>query len=314
MKTSSLILCSLLIVGACSKKSSVTNHSTIDNKSAIEQLNAENQQASEKLKIALEKKLESLISKENTAARAARFDEMLKAGSLAEKQLKASQFFASYELDTFASGSESTKAKLYMSVTKELTSFLNSVKKNSDNFKALAVTLNMNESLEEALGAKDSPALSAYTIVKDALSKDALKQNLDEHEKILLTKENKKLILELLKSRVTTFSEMAIENLTDKNARTFWQKVFGSKNYPETFFSSNDVTKEIALKYLTSADETKKFLGDINENFKLSKKLRKTLDKIELNGESQATDMKGREHEAFLREETLRLIDELIRE
>ena len=126
---------------------------------------------------------------------------------------------------------------------------------------------------------------SFYNIMKDALKKDNKGKALNSSEAVFVTQDSKEMMIDLIKARMDILSVFALQNLTDKNKMSFWQKtksfafrvsrgLVGSIDYPETYQKANDATKNEVEHHLNKAVEAKFFLKIIGVDKSLNKKMR----------------------------------------
>lgn len=138
-----------------------------------------------------------------------------------------------------------------------------------------------------------------YEMLKSALRKDNRSKSLKIFEESLVTQDSKEMMINLIEARVDILSVFALQNLTDKDKMSFWQKtksfaftlsrgLVGSIEYPETYQKANDATKNKIEDHLGKAVEAKIFLKGIGVEKKLNKKMRSAYKGIDFDDKKKA--------------------------
>lgn len=146
---------------------------------------------------------------------------------------------------------------------------------------------------------------SFYELMKNALKKDSKNKILKNSEGPIVTQDSKEMMIDLIKARVDILSVFALQNLTDKNKMSFWQKtksfafslsggIIGNIEYPETYQKANDATKNKIEDHLGKAVEAKVFLSVIGIDKKLTKKMRSAYKGIDFD-EKKKTDANNKD-------------------
>ncbi len=145
---------------------------------------------------------------------------------------------------------------------------LNKSNKMEMSFYALAATIHKNNHFQDQVTVgQDTPTISFYDLIKNALRKDTNGEELLKYEEVLVQGINREIMIELIKARVDVFAALAIKNLTDKRVLTI--APVEEDKLPE----ANKVTQATTASYLGASLGAKKFLLEI----KVEKKLDPTL-------------------------------------
>lgn len=196
----------------------------------------------------------------------------------------------------------------------------NKSRNNDIAFYALAACLHVNHHFQNEIITGSSPLQtnSMYGIMKTALKKELVTNDLENHEQFIVNGINKEITLELIKARVDVMSVLALKNLTDERNMTIGQKskaaIFkitggrlGSIDYPEVYENSNKSTREFTSSYLMEALRAKQFLSELGVEKKLHKKLKSALKNIDFNEKK-----KGKEYKDTVKDQQKESIKNLI--
>lgn len=163
-----------------------------------------------------------------------------------------------------------------------------------------------------------------YELIKQALKKETVGRSLNFAESIVVLQGNKEMMINLIQARMDILSVFALQNLTDKKKMGFWSTtksflftisfgLIGSIDYPETYAAANEATKNKIEDHLSKAVESKKYLGEMNINHKLSKKLNSAFKEITFGEKKKKKDETPEEKAVDARKELIKsLIDQLV--
>lgn len=163
-----------------------------------------------------------------------------------------------------------------------------------------------------------------YDLIKLALKKEKAGRTLNFAESIIVLQDNKEMMINLIQARMDILSVFALQNLTDKNKMGFCGKtksllftisfgLIGSIDYPETYATANEATKNKIEDHLEKAVESKKYLAELNINHKLSKKLNSALKEIKFGEKKKKKDETEEEKAVDARKELIKsLLDQLV--
>lgn len=237
--------------------------------------------------------------------------------AIGEKIQAAESFFKNqgYQLSKISDKSDAyEKEALLFEATTEFTRRLETIFRDINVRKMSPTKMGRRHTSEQAFYAlayaidtnANPKAQSFYSIVKQALIKDLNGEELTDYEAVLVTGQNKKMMIELIKARVDILSALGIRNLVDRDNMTLGQKMkgllfkitggaLGSIDLPETFTKSNNTTVDQTVLLLESAVEAKNFLRELAIEKHLEKILRSAFGNIDLKGDvkDQAQETTG---------------------
>ncbi|WP_419171998.1 hypothetical protein [Halobacteriovorax sp.] len=131
---------------------------------------------------------------------------------------------------------------------------------------------------------------SIYTLMKDALVKDAHGATLSKYEEYMVAGNNKEISIALLKARIDIILALAIKDSMDKDEASFWPGLLhvitggklGKLELPSTFETSNEATMKEANKKIEEALKCYDFLLSIGVEHKIDEKVKNIFDNVEL--------------------------------
>lgn len=323
MKTILISLMSLAVVVSCSKVEKME-----DKTSSMERTTKTMSQTTDKMETTTSTMFQQIRSKEAEATRASKIEELLNPKSLMGTKLAAACiFYKSFEyqlwdpemkFDTLSmrellmkdAVDEFTQRVLdiYNQINTRKMDPSKSVKSNNHEmaFYALGVGLHMNHSFQEGLlkNNKDVKVISFLTMIQNALIKDSQNLHLTEYEGVLVTGQNKEIMIELLKARVDMISAIALNNLTDLRKMNVSQLLsagaflvsngsVGQIEIPETLSGSNASTQEAVKQLLTFALDAKRTLKKIGVDKSVHKTIRSGLKNIDMGQEDLNLKARG---------------------
>lgn len=165
---------------------------------------------------------------------------------------------------------------------------------------------------------------SFYELLKRSLKKEKAGKQLLAHEELFVSQDNREMIINLIEARVDILSAFALQNLTDKKKMNWWQRtksfaftisfgLIGAIDYPETYATANEATKNNIEDHLQKAVEAKKFLGDISVTKKLPKKMNAAFKEIDFGDKKKKSDESQEERQIDMRKELIKsLITQLV--
>ncbi len=318
MKTSSVVLACLILTSACSKVKELDKR-TENMEKSTEKVSAITDEMKETTTIMYQQ----IRSKEAEDTRDEKFHILMtKEADIGTRFTAAGVYFKSMEFqlwnDNDSFDNLDARDVLYLDAVNEFTrrmcdlypkvntKKMSPTKENKmeESFYALAATMHMNHTFQDDVSKnKNIATASMYDLVKKALSKEYKRKPLKDYEEILVSGQNKEIMIELVKARVDILSALALKNLTDKRDMTLGQKakallfkatggMFGSIDLPEVYETSNDATKNQTEKYLDGAIKARDFLTDIGVEKKLEKTLKSAFKNIDFNEKKQTEDEK----------------------
>lgn len=286
MKTSSIVLACLLLTGACSKVKELDKR-TQNTEKSTERISKVTDDLKETTTIMAQQ-----IAEEG---REEKFQVLMNKEADMGARLNAAQgYIKSVEVQISRSEDEDARENvakeftlrmidLYSKINPHKMSPLKDNNKFEMSFYAIAASLN-----------KDSKQTSFYGLITESLRKEHQRDRLLAHEEILVNGINKEIMIELIKARVDITSAMALKNLTDDRELTLGQKTkamifkitggrLGSIDLPETYNKSNEATRGMTEKYLTSSVKSRHFLNEIEVSKGLEKTMKSAFSKIDFN-------------------------------
>lgn len=318
MKKSSVLLACLLLSGACSKVKELDKR-TQNMEKSTEKVSA----VTDEMKETTTTMYKQIRSKEAEDTRDEKFGILMsKNADMGARITAAGVYFKSMEFQLWNNNEtyddHHARQSLFLDAANEFTRRMcdlyekvntKRMSPTKDNkmemsFYALAATLHMNHHFQDEVVKKGlSKTTSFYDLMKSALIKDYHRQNVLEHEEVLVQGTNREIMIELIKARVDIMAALALKNLTDKRDMTLGQKTkalifkltggkLGSIDLPEIYEKSNDSTKNYIEKYLAASVKAKNFLKEIAVEKNLEKTLKSAFENINFNEQDQTQDEK----------------------
>lgn len=309
MKKSSIIIATLLLGVSCSKVQDSTKN--------IERSTHESTQVANDSLF-----LERAKSSEDT--RSNKKNILLNSKSnLGDKMRAAEVYFKNFEFQLLTDkefDDQDTRNSFYLDAVNEFTAWvsdiyrsvkpskmspLNEGKESEDSLYAISIALHANHLQQEKLAKKrGQEPVSFLEIIKRALKKDMLHEELLDYEEVLVNGINKEIMVELIKARMDMMANLALKNLTDSREMDLTQKSkkaiykitggrFSGIDVPEVYDVSNDATKSFTGRYLDASIRAKLFLREVGAQKVLDKSLKSAFSNIDFNESKMTADQKS---------------------
>jgi hypothetical protein len=316
MKTTALLALSLTLLASCSKNKETRTEATNSKETIMREVSPS-------------------VIKETAITRVDTFSDILdEKNDLPTKLFAAENYFKSFEyqlrtgtaaqrdrvlmLDLYLEAAREFSAKtldLYQDVNFKKLSPLKEGKKQNEEQAFFAIAAKMDTTINQAP--------SMFELTRRSLFKDLNKEPLEAHEVLLMTGENKELMIDLLKARIDILAMLALKNLTTKKEMSVTQKArglifkitgghLGAIDLPETYEQSNEVTKEAIVADLEKAVRTKNILRELGLSQTLDKTLRSALIQIDFNENKRRKKSEEEKAADAVKENIRRLINDLL--